>query len=198
MLPVGRDVLQRPQDESAPVHLRMRQDQLSMAAMSTRTTHAPASVVDNIDVQWTRRHAWRELPAGSTLQALNETQQCARRLSGAHGKHCIEVARLPSATDRSSHVEAGALHYFEALRFEFAAGAQQGGMRFTPAPMHVRAKRKLYGVNLYGVTNGAVYPHRCEAFCHARHYCKNCLYALDCKNCLYALGNCSLNHYVSY
>ncbi len=184
-----RNVLKRPQDERAPMHLGVRQDQLSVLALpSARTPDAPATVVEDVDIERARGHAGRKLPAGSALQPLDEAQQCRRRHSRAHGEHRIEVVRLPSATDRCGCVEVGASDYFDTSRFEFVACPQQAGTWLAPAPAHIRAKRKLHCINHFELTKDAVYSQSCEAFCHARHYVKN-------GSC--ALGNCSPRSYVS-
>jgi hypothetical protein len=78
MAPEGRDLLQGKQNEGAPVHLRMRQQQLTPPSSPAGPAYLPAAEIEDINVELARPPMAAKPPAGPAFDAFEGPEQCGR------------------------------------------------------------------------------------------------------------------------
>ena len=100
MPPVRRDLGQRHQYEGAPMHLGMRQDQLTRPAAACSRPTAGRSPGQNIKIKRARTPMPAEPPSGGPFQALQQAQKRRWRKIRPNPNDRVEELRLPSATHR--------------------------------------------------------------------------------------------------
>ncbi len=107
MRPAGRHLQQGHQDEGAPVQQGVRQDKAAALAPSsgTRPAQAPATEVQDVQVQRTWLQWRSRMASGALLKALQESQKTSWTDTAFGNDDRIQIARLTAAADGGSLIE---------------------------------------------------------------------------------------------
>jgi hypothetical protein len=100
------DVEKGHEDEGAAMHLWMRQNEPPAQAPPGWPTEAPATMVDDVDVEGARPPMRAEAPASLPFDALDKPQQRRGCRIGADKQYSVEVGWLPSRTQWRRGIDA--------------------------------------------------------------------------------------------
>jgi hypothetical protein len=134
MTPAGRDLAQRNQHEGAGSHTRMRQ--FRIAAFDTSV------VIDDIEIERTRRIARTGHPSELGFNILQDTKQPGRRQRRAHARDRVDERWIGWIRPRLAHVETGLTFDRYSPRAERSQGGPQRFLRGSLGGREIGAKCK--------------------------------------------------------